>query len=74
MFVLFCSSGKPDSPKKLTVSDINANQMRVSWNPPDFNGGSPITGYLVEYKQVPSFQWVKATLTDNSTNGSILCK
>ena len=69
---LFFPSGKPDSPSRPTVSDTSANQMRVSWKPPDCDGGSPITGYLVEYKQDSSPEWVKCNLADNSTNVSIL--
>ena len=38
--------------------------MKVSWTPPDFDGGSPITGYLVEYKDVSdSTEWTKVNVT-----------
>ena len=46
--------------------------MRVSWHQPDFDGGSPITGYQVEYKSVSSLRWVKVAFTDNSTYTSML--
>ena len=50
-FLLFICSleGEPDSPSQLTVSDVKATQMRVSWTPPNYDGGTPIIGYLVEY-------------------------
>ena len=50
-FLLFIYSleGEPDSPSQLTVSDVKATQMRVSWTPPNYDGGTPIIGYLVEY-------------------------
>ena len=31
--------------------------MMISWTPPDYNGGMPITGYTVEYKEVSSIHW-----------------
>ena len=63
----FCFKGKPHSPIKLTVSDVEATQMRVSWTPPNFDGGSPITGYLVEYKDVSdSTKWAKVNVTISS--------
>ena len=59
---MFYFTGKPDSPCKPTVSDIKATEIRVSWNPPEFDGGSLITGYLVEYKEVTSTKWERVTL------------
>ena len=41
--------------------------MRVSWTPPDFDGGTPITGYLLEYKDVSdATKWTK---TNVATSG-----
>ena len=48
--------------------------MRVSWNKPEFDGGSPITGYLVEYKQVSSPEWVKCNFKEKFNKKSILVK
>ena len=46
--------------------------MRVLWKQPDLDGGSPITGYQVEYKPASSLEWVKVIFTNNSTDTSIL--
>ena len=64
--------GKPDPPSKPTVSDIKPNQMRVSWTPPDFDGGTPIVGYFVEYRKVRSTRWTRVNLKDNPTRTNIL--
>ena len=40
--------GKP-SPPTITVSDDNLNAV-VTWTDPEADGGTPITGYVVEIK------------------------
>ena len=43
--------------------------MKVSWTPPDFDGGTPITGYTVEFKAISSTDWtiVKMVKITNTT-------
>lgn len=38
--------GPPEGP--LTVTDVTANTVSLSWKPPLDDGGSPVTGYVVE--------------------------
>ena len=33
----------------------------MTWTPPQSDGGSPITGYVVEMKETVSTRWTKAT-------------
>uniref|UniRef100_A0ABM0M0Q4 Titin-like n=1 Tax=Saccoglossus kowalevskii TaxID=10224 RepID=A0ABM0M0Q4_SACKO len=40
--------GPPGTPK---VSDINATSIKLTWTPPDVDGGSPVTGYVIEKKE-----------------------
>ena len=47
--------------------------MRVSWTPPDFNGGSPILGYRLEVQEMASNEWTPVD-TNKSTYPSILVK
>lgn len=35
--------------------------MTLTWTPPDFNGGSEITGYIIERKEADKTRWVKIT-------------
>ena len=63
--------GKPDAPSKPTVSDIKTNQMRVLWAPPDFDGGTPIVSYLVEFKASSSSKWNQVK-RGNYANASIV--
>lgn len=38
----------PSSPKNLTVTDISEDSVTLTWEVPEDDGGSPITGYTVE--------------------------
>lgn len=44
--------------------------MALAWNPPRRDGGSPVTGYVIEMKEVHSTVWKKVAQT--SCNGSII--
>jgi len=39
----------PDAPTGVTATADNKGGIDVRWTPPNFNGGNPITGYVVEY-------------------------
>ena len=45
--------------------------MRVSWTPPDFDGGAPIVGYIVEFKASSSSIWNRVK-RGNYANTSIV--
>lgn len=38
----------PSSPRDLTVTNVTEESVSLSWQIPEDNGGSPITGYTVE--------------------------
>ena len=54
----------PTTPGDLKVEYVD-NGVKVSWSPPDENGGSPITGYFVE--RVDSKGSVREFVFDNNT-------
>ena len=37
----------PEAPENLQASDIHADHMKLSWLPPSDDGGSDITGQLI---------------------------
>jgi len=47
-------SGKPSPPQDLKVSSIDNKRAVLSWSPPEFNGGSAVTGYAIEKKDTSS--------------------
>lgn len=54
--------GTPEGPLK--VSDITAEGCKLSWNPPEDDGGSPIEKYVVEKLDEATGRWVPAGETD----------
>uniref|UniRef100_A0A915ER06 Titin n=1 Tax=Ditylenchus dipsaci TaxID=166011 RepID=A0A915ER06_9BILA len=42
----------PEAPSNLVINEIGHDYAVVAWTPPTDDGGSPITGYLVEKKGV----------------------
>ena len=47
----------PDAPSKPDISNIDRNEMTVSWKPPKSDGGSKITQYLLERKEQYQTRW-----------------
>lgn len=41
------------------VFDVSRDGMTLSWEPPIEDGGSPISGYIIERKEVRSERWVR---------------
>ncbi len=46
----------PDSPSSLSVQ-IMDGILVLNWNPPVFNGGSPINGYRIESREIGTDLW-----------------
>jgi len=51
----------PGAPSGPEFTEITKSVITFSWQPPEFNGGSPITGYYIERRQTSSTRWVKIT-------------
>lgn len=43
--------GPPEPPKNVEAEDVTTRSCVLKWKPPEFDGGSPITGYYVESSQ-----------------------
>lgn len=59
------SSAIPSAPGAPEPADWTANQVDLVWKEPVSNGGSPITGYIIEKKDKYSTMWEKALETDS---------
>ena len=58
---LFFFADPPSQPiGPLEFSDITHDSVSLSWQPPEDDGGCPITGYLVEYHDARRTTWMKA--------------
>lgn len=53
-----------EPPVNLRISDITKNAISLAWQKPNYDGGSPITGYMIEKKEVATGKWFKANLTN----------
>lgn len=45
-----CSADKPSAPRNLRPIEVDATFITVAWDAPAVDGGSPITGYVIEKK------------------------
>lgn len=54
-------SARPSAPKELKFGDITKDSVHLTWEPPDDDGGSPLTGYLVEKREVSRKTWTKVS-------------
>ena len=49
---MFIFSGPPDIPNgPLKVSEIGYTDLMLSWQPPVHDGGSPLTGFIIEKRE-----------------------
>ncbi|KAF0296563.1 Twitchin [Amphibalanus amphitrite] len=48
----------PDAPGQPLITSYTPNSVSLSWTPPEYNGGNPISGYLVERRDRGG-EWIK---------------
>merc|ERR1712223_779360 len=53
----------PLKPRNLVPEEVRAEHVKLSWDPPLDDGGTPITNYLVRYMDIDSGEWVTACTT-----------
>lgn len=57
--MLFFFSDKPDQPKEpIRFDEIDATSVTISWDPPERDGGAPVTNYVVEQRDAHRPGWV----------------
>lgn len=70
--------GVPEPPSKPLVKEMTSSSLVLHWDPPQLDGGKPITAYTVEYKETGVSVWQAAvpfvagnsTLIDDLTPGA----
>lgn len=61
-----------EPPGKPNVVDWGADHVDLEWKAPSDNGGSPITGYIIQKKEKNSPFWTKAaTVSGNATKATV---
>ncbi|XP_062850214.1 myosin-binding protein C, slow-type isoform X1 [Trichomycterus rosablanca] len=49
----------PDPPSPPLVTEIGGDWCTMTWDPPVYDGGSPIQGYFIERKKKQSSRWMR---------------
>src|SRR5690242_547053 len=62
------SSTAPQSPTNLSATAISSSQVNLSWSAPSDNGGSAITGYMIERSQDNGNTWTTIISNTGSTS------
>lgn len=57
----------PDQPLGFTATDVSPTSISLNWSPPQNNGGTPITGYKIDYRIVPSTTYTSLATLNNVT-------
>ena len=60
----------PEAPQSLTLTPTGG-QIKATWTAPSVTGGSPITGYSVQYKVGTSNTWIAWTHSGTATTATI---
>lgn len=58
LFVHFHKLDVPGPPGIPVVTDIQKRSVSLKWKEPKDDGGSPLTGYEIEYRMEGAFKWV----------------
>ncbi|MBN3303680.1 MYPC1 protein, partial [Amia calva] len=58
----------PDPPAAPTVPEVGGDWCSMLWDPPHYDGGSPILGYFIERKKKQSSRWMRLNFDLNKEN------
>lgn len=68
-FLIVATPSKPGAPEPF---DWTANHVELKWTEPPSDGGSPITGYIIEMKDKYSPLWEKALETTSASPTAVV--
>lgn len=64
----FCFTGLPAPCKEIIATDITKNSCKVSWDPPDYDGGSPILHYVLQRREAGRRTYVNMMSGENKVS------
>ena len=51
----------PTQPQNLSIYNLTPSSLTLKWDKPRNDGGSKVNGYIVEYKEINSTRWIRAS-------------
>ncbi len=63
--ILLAATAK--APSRIRVIGITEESVTIEWNEPERTGGTPITGYVIEKRDVQSTVWTQVTIVTCKT-------
>ena len=67
----FVSLDEPGPPGRPEAADWDKDHIDLRWTPPLNDGGSPITGYIIEKREKDGPRWIKACETGPECKGRV---
>ena len=73
IWIRYFSSDKPFPPRNLTAIETSSDYIVIRWEAPESDGGSPVTGYVVEKRDAkrPGFIFIADVAADTFTYKAI---
>lgn len=69
-FYLYAAD-EPGPPGRPEATDWDKDHVDLRWTPPLIDGGSPITGYVIEKREKGAPKWIKACETGPDCKGRV---
>lgn len=67
IYFYFYFTDKPQPPEELKIDKITPENVTISWSPPKDDGGSPVTEYIIEKRDMKRSTWSPAGTTSETT-------
>lgn len=52
-------SDRPEPPRLPNADHVGSDSLSLTWQPPTWDGGSSITNYIVEKRELPMSSWIR---------------